>query len=49
VFVTLLSVVVADAIDVLGGYGSGSQSSEADENSSDADYTVHTSTLIISH
>jgi len=45
----MLLAVVADAMDVLGGYGSGSQSSEADENSSDADYTVQTSALIISH
>lgn len=37
---------MADAVDVLGGYGS--VSSEADENSSDADYAVQTSKLIIS-
>ena len=48
VSVTLLAVVT-DGIDVVGGYGSGSQSSEADENSRDADYTVQTSALVISH
>ena len=42
-------VVAVDVIDVLRGYGSGSQSSEADENSNDADYTVQTSALVISH
>ena len=40
-------LVVADAVDVHGGYGS--VSSEADENSSDVDYAVQTSKLIISH
>ena len=40
-------VVVTDAADVVGGYGS--QTSEPDENSSDADYTVQTSELNICH
>ena len=39
--------VVTDAADVVGGYGS--QTSEPDENSSDADYTVQTSELNICH
>jgi len=38
-----LCVAVADAVDVLG-----SQSSDADENSNDADYAVQTSQLLIS-
>jgi len=42
----LLWLAVADTVDVLGGYGS--QSSDADENSNDADYAVQTSQLLIS-